>query len=143
MKKLILLLAVITLLISCAGKSKTTEETTFKSTDVGFQPTSELGVLYDEMIHSVSYLRFEKSGHQFIEKLNYKGDTSIMEDEKLMMEWIEANLKKTQFVSYDEAVSEWKQNVANLQAVLKENKAYFEARKKATPEEADKYPYIP
>lgn len=77
------------------------------------------------MTHSESYLVAEEKTHTFVTKMNFSGDTSIINTEAKMLSWISANLTSTDFASLLEAETEW-EDIKDLRYVIyQENEDFY------------------
>lgn len=128
MKKIFLLFLGILFISSCSNDS---ESTNFN--EVGLTPRENLKIKngdefeksYKMMIASQEYINFNSGIEVFIDKMNYTGDGSDLEDQSKMLNWISNNISKTNFNTIGNAVADLDEINNNSILVLKNHEYFF------------------
>lgn len=117
-----------------APAAKKDEKTATEQPKVTYE---ELKELYIKMENSESHKLSNKLMKAFMEKMNYKEkDISVIQSPNGMLEWIKANIEKTGFASYEDAVKEYEEMMAATMKSTTENMDFYMALGKADPEDA-------
>ena len=83
-----------------------------------------LDSLYKIMIVSASYLDYIAAERAFVDKMNFDGSSSDLENQTTILAWISTNLAKTSFTSYSTAVSKMS-DVRDKLATLNTDQSHF------------------
>lgn len=84
---------------------------------------------YEKMLKSSSYLAFEKSGNEFISKLNFHDEPDILDNETLFLKWLTTEINRTNFKDLNEANSAWLGVKEKYELSRKENDQFYIALK--------------
>jgi|SRR5690606_3597551 len=128
MRKILLSCSVV-LLFACANEDglennsldsgKGNNNTTIRARSVDFD------LLFNNYVHSNSFINLNQKIKQFSVLLKYEGDLSLIDTNSKMFDWISANLDSTDFGSISNAVSKWEE-IENLQEVdFIENASFY------------------
>jgi len=129
----VLLFTSYTMQSQTAPEAKKDEKVSTEKTKVTYE---ELKELYLKRENSESYKLANKLMKAFIEKMNYKEkDLSVIQTPNGRLEWIKANLEKTGFANYEEAVKEYEEMMAVATKSTTENMDFYMALGKADEED--------
>jgi hypothetical protein len=118
------------------GKSKD------KTSNVGLS-SEELSIAsnaYLKMIDTEIYIEYQNKTKALAKKIGKvltlnAFNENMIEDKDTFLKWLEKNLKKTNFKTYDEAKELVEDGHNSSEKLKKENSLLFELMKKATPEQ--------
>lgn len=131
MKKL-LLFAAILIMASCSNEMSQTVETN-ENSSLNLQyregETDEIELLYNEMINSENYILAERMRNDFIDKMKFTGDISLINSEESLLGWINENVTNTDFINFEVAREQFRNIEFLSHRVLLENERFFESIK--------------
>jgi len=111
-KKLLISFVIISgLFISCSqDESLISNKASEKMARVGNNSPSiedSIDKEFYDYIHSDDYKDYLQKNNAFLDKLNYKGDLSLLKTKSAMLSWIKINIQQTKFLNITEAENEY------------------------------------
>ncbi|MDV6168642.1 hypothetical protein R1T16_09420 [Flavobacterium sp. DG1-102-2] len=129
MKKFSLFLAATFLVIfaACSNEESTDNNANSRA---GFQQksgSSRLDSLYNEMVTSSDYIELKSLRNSFNNKMHYTGPMMDLKPGEEFLDWINANISDTDFISYNQAVAEWRLITDKTLLVFQANLGFYDA----------------
>jgi hypothetical protein len=129
MKKLFLVLASVALMWSCSSEEEATlmNESSAINNNSMYQRAPTLEDLYADLIISQSYIDHKIATESFVDKMNYTGAYSAIDNKSKMLSWIQININLTDFVNFQDAQNKWADIELLSADIYLENVTFFEA----------------
>lgn len=89
-------------------------------------PAQGLQFYYDQMLASSLYADYETSLSIFVTKMGEDAEEESFDNETEMLDWIDDNLSKTDFATYNDAVIAWEAVKDEFELVVADNKDLFD-----------------
>jgi len=121
----LLLLLSISFSLNCFSQQDSQRQPVQYQDSIYMKCYTKLKEMYIQTLYTKSKIRSNELGHTFRDKLYISGQGPIDTDEARLFDWIQANLDKTAFTSYEDARKEYEAYVEAVNVESKENKAFM------------------
>lgn len=126
------------LLLACSNESElpiVTDSNAVNLEHAAGNPKSgaTLDQLYSNMINSNNYKIYDAAHKAFVSKMNFQGNTALINSDANMLSWIDSHLSLTTFTSYTAAKNEWNAVKANHYVTFMENQGFYQGLTLAPP----------
>lgn len=137
MKHFLLILGLSIILISCSedSNSQYSESQDFSNSQlINTKSLNDtLKNLFNNMVNSTEYKNLLKDHMDFRNKMNFNGDISVIQDENDLLAWISNNIHQTNFIDYNDAVTQYNTLKSDEEIIMNNNYQLYDEISKTDP----------